>query len=67
MEVLIRWQCNLCRQTQEPYCPGCNGNGYKERWLPHALLKDVRTLYKVAFVIRGRRKVREYACTAYLD
>ena len=67
MEFLIRWQCQFCIRSKETNCHSCTGNGYKERWVQYAQLKDVRALYKIAFVIRGCREMREYASIAYLD
>ena len=67
MEFLIRWQCQFCIHSNQTLCHDCNGNGYKERWVPFAQLNDVRALYKIAFVIRDCRKVSECVSIAYLD
>jgi len=66
VEVLIRWQCNLCCQPQDAPCSYCNGNGYLERWVPYMILKDVKAVFKDSFIIVGRRKTPDLLF-AYLD
>jgi len=60
VEVLIRWRCHLCCQSQDAVCHYCNGKGYLERWVPYLILRDAKVLFKDTFVIGGCRKTPDY-------
>ena len=59
MEVLIRWPCRLCHQSEEVSCPDCKGKGYLERWVSYLIMRDVRALFSDTFVIGGCRKTSD--------
>ncbi len=51
MELLLRWQCERCRGTLKP-CPSCQSRGYIDRWLPYALVHELKP---ATWIILDRR------------
>jgi len=51
MELLLRWPCERCRGTLKP-CPSCESTGYIDRWLPYALVQELKP---ITWVILDRR------------
>ena len=51
MELLLRWCCERCRGTLKP-CPSCESRGYIDRWLPYALVHELKP---ATWIILDRR------------